>query len=270
MLSRKDLRKVTALVATPVLIIFISVLAIDYLYSSRPVSSASVLNSCFKVWAHRGYFRQHDQNSLAAFSEAVRLGARGIELDLFYDGKQNSFIVSHDSPYNHKDKKQLTLEEVLRTFRKNTQYWLDFKNLESLNQESVNLSIAKMDLLSERFNVKGNLIIESKNINNLRNYTKAGYLTSYWITPGTRNNLIQNLIYLYKVKYRYINNQYTAISMDYRSYTQEVKDKLEGAPVLLFTINSLSDVKQFSDDSSVRIILSDDNLYHLKADSCKG
>ncbi|WP_165962949.1 glycerophosphodiester phosphodiesterase [Occultella glacieicola] len=49
-----------------------------------------------KVYAHRGASLEHPENTLAAFTRAVELGAEGIELDC-YKAKDGTVVVIHDN-----------------------------------------------------------------------------------------------------------------------------------------------------------------------------
>lgn len=69
-----------------------------------------------KIIAHRGSKGTHPENTLAAFKEAVRVGADGIELDVQLS-KDNHLIVIHDETVDrttngYGEISQLTLAEL--------------------------------------------------------------------------------------------------------------------------------------------------------------
>ncbi|MGX7244016.1 glycerophosphodiester phosphodiesterase [Enterococcus quebecensis] len=69
-----------------------------------------------KIIAHRGSKGTHPENTLAAFKEAIHIGADGIELDVHLS-KDNELIVIHDETVDrttngHGEVNRLTLEEL--------------------------------------------------------------------------------------------------------------------------------------------------------------
>ena len=66
------------------------------MYVSHGVSEAQIKMPARGICAHRGASLSHPENTIAAFKEAIRLGAHMIELDLALT-KDNKIVVLHDS-----------------------------------------------------------------------------------------------------------------------------------------------------------------------------
>ncbi|WP_240508060.1 glycerophosphodiester phosphodiesterase [Virgibacillus indicus] len=69
-----------------------------------------------KIFAHRGSFGTHPENTMAAFREAERVGANGIELDVHLT-KDNQIAVIHDNTVDRTtngsgEVRSLTLDEL--------------------------------------------------------------------------------------------------------------------------------------------------------------
>lgn len=69
-----------------------------------------------KIFAHRGSAGTHPENTMAAFREAERVGADGIELDVHLT-KDNEVVVIHDSTADRTtngtgEMRNLTLKEL--------------------------------------------------------------------------------------------------------------------------------------------------------------
>ncbi|MFD2387177.1 glycerophosphodiester phosphodiesterase family protein [Enterococcus rivorum] len=69
-----------------------------------------------RIIAHRGSKGTHPENTLAAFKEAIRVGADGIELDIHLT-KDKQLVVIHDETVDRTtdgvgEINQLTLKEI--------------------------------------------------------------------------------------------------------------------------------------------------------------
>jgi len=224
---------------------------------------------CEKIWAHRGYSKSHPENSIASFTEAIELGAKGIELDIFYDIDSDDYVVSHDFPYNLKDGKILTLGDVFQTLGKSTYYWLDFKNLLTMSARQVHDARSRLHLLTKVYDLGDKIIVESKSSDKLQKFSQKGLKTSYWVNFNENIGGINHWYHVRRIKLKYLLGHFTSISMDYSQYTQRLKNSMKGLPVLLFTINDDSLVNKYLQDDSVKVILTDENLYTLRSKECQ-
>ena len=118
----------------------IMVAYVDHKLKDR--SYTGVYDDCHKIWAARGLVVEGPditpngtQNSIESIALAFSKGARGVEVDHYYDVELNQFIVSHDRPYNLKNGSLLTLEALFNATSGNNFFWLDFKKLRELDKE---------------------------------------------------------------------------------------------------------------------------------------
>ncbi|MDT8284825.1 MAG: hypothetical protein RQ767_04810 [Thermovirgaceae bacterium] len=239
-------------------------LLINHLFSSRHF--VPFYNGCLKVWSHAGYQGEHEANSLESYQHAFDLGAKGVELDIFYDPKGEQFIVSHDLQYEPDGGETLYLSEVFEKLGEKGYFWLDLKNLGRLNRsEAVKAAdILRSDL--DKFDLGNKIIVESKVAKSLVLFANRNIFTSLWITPGRNDSWfdsrIKNLLY----KSRFLKGRFSAFSMNYLNYTPYVQNSLGSIPVHLFTINDLDEIREYMPITNVKIILSDENFFSL--DSC--
>ena len=61
-----------------------------FAYSASQVQT--YWQNCTEVWAHRGLTVSAEENTISAFDKALKAGARGIELDVFFDPAQQRFF----------------------------------------------------------------------------------------------------------------------------------------------------------------------------------
>lgn len=261
------LKKIILLFLLSIFFLVSTKVLIDHLFINKTLSSSFFYEECKKVWAHRGYFKNYNENSLGSYKAALELGAKGVELDVFYDTVLDNYVVSHDIPYNKKKGKLLMLEEVFDVIG-DTFYWLDFKNLEELNGSDRKNSILKMIEIVDKFRVKEQIIIESKNVNNLFQFSKVGFHTSYWVSLKENSHSFKAFKHLYTLKIKYILGYFSSISMSYKNYTEAKLKLLPELPVLLFTVNDESMIDEYLKVNQVKIILSDENFYDKEVAVC--
>lgn len=120
-----------------------------------------------KFWLHRTNSVQKAQELSYKYS--------GIEIDVNYNLEKEYYDVTHDIP----DSIGLNLKDILITLKDNKKIWIDYKNLDSHNSLPSLLVMNK--ILKETNLEKNQLIIESSNYNELRNFKKDGYYTSYYV-----------------------------------------------------------------------------------------
>lgn len=254
--------KLRLLIISIVLISFI-VMFINYKFFNHTVDRI-FYDGNYKVWAHRGYHKNSQTNSIESFSAAFDRGAYGIELDIFYDKDLKDFIVSHDYPYETHDHKLLTLEHVFSSLGSRGYFWVDFKQLESA--QYIDSVVNKMSNLLRRFNLTDRVIIESPHGLALRKFSQKGLHTSYWINPS--NNRLKLMIQDYGYRALIAFSNFSAISMDYRDYKKYMKTNYSHLPIHLFTINDKAELKRLVNDCAVKVALSDEDYYSLIQESC--
>lgn len=122
-----------------------------------------------KIWLHRC-------NSLEKLFEKEYL-YQNIEVDIVFRDTENKLDVTHD----HDTTYHLYLEEYFKYFSNKGTHciWLDIKNLEKGNKESILTAISG---LCEKYHFnKHNLIIESQSYEDLKLFTDNGFYTSMYV-----------------------------------------------------------------------------------------
>lgn len=117
-----------------------------------------------KVWAHRFNVLNNNYHKLDEF--------RGVEIDVFYESNQNSFIVKHDIEDVGIDL-EMFLDSVLAY--KKTPIWIDYKNM---NMETANGIKTLKNIISNR-NLIDYCFVESYYLGSLKK-AKGQLLTSFW------------------------------------------------------------------------------------------
>lgn len=214
-----------------------------------------------KVWAHRGYFENAPENSLAAFQAALEHGAPGSEMDIFFDVALGGYVVSHDHPYHRVDGQLVMLSDVLNAMPEDFTFWFDFKNLMFLSASEVTQAMQRLHALDQRYNIAARSVVESENAYRGRDVQKAGFHASYWLNLSADTSAIRYFATLYKVKLLYLWGAFNAISMDYVNFDARLEQGLAGIPLLLFTVDDPQLLAQFRANEGVRIILTDSGKF---------
>jgi glycerophosphoryl diester phosphodiesterase len=246
----------------PILLALVFVF-INYKFFSHSVTN-SFYSGSYKVWAHRGYYKQFPENSIESLSEAFNRGARGVELDIFFDQELQNFIISHDIPDKSVKNELLTLEKVFSSLGKRGYFWIDFKQLESVHD--INLVVDKMEKLLTKFQLFEKVIIESPNGFLLRKFSQRGIHTSYWIQLSSIKVLTLIKDCAYRVMIAFSN--FSAISMDYRDYGDYIRKSYSHLPIHLFTVNDKEEASELIKNCAVKVVLSDEDYYYLTHESC--
>ncbi|WP_445719406.1 hypothetical protein [Flavobacterium sp.] len=103
----------------------------------------------------------------------------GIEFDVVYDSNLNFLDVNHPPAksiqLNLRDffKKSISSKEII--------YWIDFKNINSLNNE---LALLELNKIVKDLNIQKNkIIVETTSPEFVNKFRKEGYLTAYYLPP---------------------------------------------------------------------------------------
>jgi len=256
-------------------LIIISLLAVsivgivNYKFNNYSVTNP-FYNGCYKVWGHRGYFKDYPENSIESFSEAFDRGAHGVELDIFFDNNLQDFIVSHYYPYNLVNGKLLTLENVFSAVGNRGYFWVDFKQLDAV--PDVDFVVDKMERLIKKFNLLDKVIIESTKGILLRKFSQKSIHTSYWIVFPPKGKLspfrfiLRIKDFLYRSLIGFSN--FSAISMFHNHYNNYTKKTYSHLPIHLFIVNDKDKLSKYIDYNAVKVILSDKAFYSLKNAAC--
>ena len=243
-------------------------------------------NDCNKIWSARGmYGGKIEQNSLASLNSAFKVGASGVEIDLYYDVEKKLFIISHNHPkknadgtlsYSLKNGKLLTLKEVFNTFNKDYYFWLDYKNLGDLSAEETKEAIKRLLVITVDDDLRQRVYIEGTNPLKLANYSYAGLKTIFDIQPLSASSWTTSIVLnLYKAAFAYGN--FTVMGMKYGSvddpvYGKQTEEFLAGIPVFLYHVPDYKGlIEALLNHTQVRVMLvgRDKSLNNFNLTNCK-
>lgn len=273
-------------------IIFIAIIAlynITLFYVDKNLANKenpNIYTSCHKIWSSRGFYEtKEEQNSILSMNRAFSLGAKGAEVDFYYDIKTERFIVSHDRPkvdsdgvliYTKKNDEILTLEKFLKTLGEKHYFWLDYKNLDRIGKEQTTKAITRLLQITNKSSIRERLYIEGSNPLILSRYTDAGFKTILAVRPLPQNNIFTSIsANIFKMIY-YFNN-ITALTMPYGDiknpfYGEKTQNALETIPVFLFHVNDDETfLKSLVQKDDVKVILAgrDKSLNRFYINNCK-
>lgn len=244
----------------------ILVMAFAIFWSVTTPKTDSVSNSPLfhqeghKVWAHRGYLiGDHEiaENSIEAYNNALTNGAKGIEIDIYFNVREKQFLVSHDEPNTEK----LTLDTVIAEFGDSSYYWLDFKNLLGLNQQETEEAAQTLYEILEGANIIASTLIESQSAENLHPFQQKGMHVSYWVFSHPDFSLLQYWKNIFTIRYTIYKYNIPALSMDYRGFTPKFREFFPAMNYYLFTVNDEDVIHDLGAMSEVQVILTDENFF---------
>jgi heptose-I-phosphate ethanolaminephosphotransferase len=167
----------------------------------RPHKSPYAFDS--KIWVHR-------VNSLERLTEVESL-FKGMELDVvFENGKLD---VRHPPAQTI----NLSFEKYLSNMKSPSDhyFWLDLKNLTPNNVSEI---ISHLNYLTQKFNIKRNILIETTSPATISKLNNAGYFTSYYLPylAGLNEQTLSNEIV--SINKNILLNQPVAISQNFDNY----------------------------------------------------
>ncbi len=244
-------------------------------------SWAGVYDDCYKIWATRGLVLEGPrispdgtQNSIESIRLAFDSGARGTEVDVLFDTDMGQFIVSHDLPYNLKNGKLLTLEELFENTAGENYFWIDFKKIRKLSDRELDDSVAEMERLANRFDIKKWIYVEGEAPFSLAAYRDAGFNTIYDIHPRSDRNLFTPaIIALYKMVFYF--GDFTVMAMNYGpmdnpKYGPRTQALLGDIPLFIYHIeDDRNELERLLRIRGVRVILvRDHSLDRYRLNAC--
>lgn len=215
---------------TKIMAILVIILATLYVYHRIPFK-VDYLGYTEKIWAHR-------VNSLEKLNYTQKHYS-GIELDIVYDLKTNTFDVNHP-PANSIG---LTLDTYFSNLKEknNTGIWLDFKNL---NEENEQQALIKLKELIKKHELNPQfMIVESQSSEYLSGFKKNGFKTSFYL-PTFLNQL---------------SNE------DLKGKVIEIKTKIKKYPTTAISTNSVDYsiiAKHFPNE--IKYLWSIDGIYNTR------
>jgi hypothetical protein len=204
-----------------------------------------VYDDPFKVWSNRGLVQETNailpngkHNSIESVSLAFDRGAKGVEVDVFYDLELALFVASHDRPYHLQNGQLLSLRELLAAVGQRGEFWLDWKKLGHLDAEALEAARAELEELTAPGRLKERFYIEGEDPLNLGVFRRAGFKTIFDTRPQPDSSLFTTLLVdLYKALYYF--GGHTVIGMDTGTaeapiYGPETRRLLRNVPVFLY------------------------------------
>jgi hypothetical protein len=205
-----------------------------------------------QYWSHRGFNNAGlPENSIAAFEHVINNGLTGIETDVFWEEDKQQFIVSHDAPANKADS-LLPLELLLARFKDSVSYWIDFKNLSLQNQKNAEQALLQ---LSNRYQPKGKLFVESGNEWALRKFDSDQINTLYWIQYN--RTFIARWLKLLYVKTIIVCSSFNGYTSGYSLYNEDFKKQFSGLPLYLFDARAEEIENEQKVPSTIKVFLVD-------------
>ena len=247
------------------------------MYANRKLATrdfSTAYRDCHKIWSARGlYGGEIAQNTIESIGAAFDQGARGVEVDVFYDTALKDYVVSHDFPYNSKHGRLLRLGEVFQVLGEGHYFWLDFKNLRDLNRPQVSEAVAHLTLISGT--VKPRVYVEGSNPTNLSRFKKGGFNTIFDTQPEPARSILAGpMIRAYKIAFYF--GGYTVMAMKYGSpgnpvYSPKTRRRLGDIPVFIYHLPTEPGlVAEMLNDDGVRAFLvgRDQSVDFFDQDAC--
>lgn len=239
---------------------------------------ASVYHGCYKVWATRGLVlnRPVDDsnagNTIPTISLAFEKGARGVEIDVYYDHDLQQYVVSHNIPYMRHNGELLSLKELWKGVSVNGYYWLDFKNLRHISDSDVIAAAEKLQTISDALGMdKQRIYVEGGSPFNLGVFRDTGFKTIFDIQPLEDAHFMAPFVLnIYKLTF-YLGG-FSVIGMDYKTddgvvYGSHTKEILGSIPLFIYHIpDKVPLLRKLSTLPQIRVLLDHDhgaNHYNL-------
>ena len=125
-------------------------------------------------------------NTIALMNK-VNKESSGLECDVYFDQNKNGFDVHHDEDRSI----GLNLDDLLQVYHERSlqaSVWLDFKNLDTVNETS---SLAELIRLRKKYGLTNKILVESSKANLLKDFGDSGFFTAYY-TPVFNPYLISD------------------------------------------------------------------------------
>lgn len=277
----KRLRLPLALCSTLALLIagyYSAVAGLDHQLANRVYPG--VYADCYKVWATRGLVLNRPVNdsnagnSVAAVARAFAAGAKGAEIDLYYDSKLQRYVISHNRPYKLHNGELLFLEQLWHDVGGTSYYWLDFKKLRHLGDTDAAAAVAKLQTISANLGIpKDRIYVEGAAPFHLSLFRDAGFMTIFDIQPLEDSSFMTPLIVnLYKAIFYF--GDYSVMALDYQTddgvvYGPRTRELLGNIPLFIYHIpDDVALLRELATLTQVRVLLDHDhgaNHYRLTA-----
>jgi len=254
----------------------------DQLEEANLSSKQDIYNNCHKVWATRGLVTEGDLtltssgNSIKTINLAFNRGAKGSEVDVYFDPKLGTYVASHDRPYDIQENgKFLTLDELFNSIGNEYYIWLDFKKMGHLSEKEAHQAVERLNLVSNKYGIKNKLYLESEGPINLGIFRDAGFKTIFDTQPLTESYWVSDfVINIYKIAYYF--GDFTVMAMNSGSIDDPIfgvstQHSLKNIPLFLYHVpNNQQHIEDLSRLPDVKVILNvNHSINNYDINQCK-
>ncbi|HEX7046879.1 MAG TPA: hypothetical protein VF275_04850 [Gammaproteobacteria bacterium] len=230
-----------------------------------------IYKDCHKVWATRGLVLDapvddHTAgNSIASIALAFERGARGAEVDVFYDPTLARYVVSHNFPYDQKNGELLSLEKLFRSIGGGHFYWLDFKHMRHLDDGAIVDATSRLVEIVDSLGMeKESIYVEGATPFHLAHFHDAGFRTIFDIQPLSDGHFMTPIVVnLYKAIFYFGDFSVLGMNYAYRGepiYGPMTRQLLGDIPVFIYHIpDDVELLRELSALPEVRVLLDHDH-----------
>jgi hypothetical protein len=228
---------------------------------------AGVYDDLHKVWATRGLvtdgsdgFPVRVRNSIESISYAFEQGAKGTEVDVFYDPKLDVFIVSHSRHHEKPNGVILTLDTLFDAVGDDGYFWLDWKKLRHLERRQLQAALARLEQLMDRGDLRDRVYVEGEDPISLLAIKQAGFKTIYDCKPTFDSNIMCSVVVdLFKTVYYFGGFTVMGLNSGPRAepiYGPNTRCGLRNIPVFLYHLpDDVEFMEELVSSKDVRVII---------------
>jgi hypothetical protein len=220
-----------------------------------------------KVWATRGLVTDGSdgspirvRNSIESISYAFNRGAKGTEVDVFYDPEMGVFVVSHSRRYEKPNGVLLTLDSLFDAVGGDGYFWLDWKKLRHLNGDQLKAALIRLQQITERADLRGRVYVEGETPLGLLAIKQVGFQTIYDCRPTFDSNIMGPVVTnLFKAIYYF--GGFTVMGLNSGTgaepiYGPNTRCGLRNIPVFLYHLpDDVAFIEELVSSKDVRVII---------------
>jgi hypothetical protein len=247
---------------------------VDYNLAQR--TYVNVYDEPHKVWATRGLVTdgsdgspERVRNSIASISYAFEQGARGTEVDAFYDPGMGRFVVSHGSNYKKRNGVLLTLDTLFDAVGEDGCFWLDWKKLRYLNRNQLQAALTRLKQVTDRGTLRDRVYVEGAAPFSLLAVRQADFQTLYDCSPMLDSNILSPvLVDVFKAVYFF--GGFTVMGMQSGTKAQPVfgpntRCLLRNIPMFIYHVpDDMEFLKELASFRNVRVIIIRQDINHFE------
>ena len=226
-----------------------------------------VYDNHHKVWATRGLVTDGSdgspirvRNSIESISYAFDQGAKGTEVDVFYDLKLEVFVVSHSRHYEKPNGVLLTLDSLFDAVGGEGYFWLDWKKLRHLDRDQLQAALARLEQLMDQGDLRDRVYVEGETPLSLLAIKQAGFKTIYDCKPTFDSNIMCSVVVdLFKAVYYFGGFTVMGLNSGTRAetiYGPNTRCGLRNIPVFLYHLpDDVAFIEELVSSKDVRVII---------------